>query len=198
MLLSELTELHYITPIENVKSILTLGILSNNNAKRVNHESCALQEIQERREKVTVPNGEPLHNYVNLYFHARNPMMYKIRETHRELVVLCINPDILNLPNVIITDRNASRDLVLFEPSPKGLEMIDKDIVFAESWMHDDPIKVHDHKGRKCAEVLVLGKIEAKYIMKAYVSCDENINVLISLLKFVTINIEENRHLFFQ
>ena len=54
----ELTELHYITPIANVPSILELGILSHNRAKRVRHESVAMNEIQDRRARVTVPGGK--------------------------------------------------------------------------------------------------------------------------------------------
>jgi len=72
----ELTEMHYITPIANVPSILKLVILSHNRAKRVRHESVAMNEIQDRKAKVTVPGGKKLHEYVKLYIRARNPMMY--------------------------------------------------------------------------------------------------------------------------
>ena len=50
----ELTELHYITPISNVPLILKVGILSHNQAKKIKHTSVAMNEIQDRREKVTV------------------------------------------------------------------------------------------------------------------------------------------------
>ncbi len=73
----ELTELHYITPIGNVPSILRQGILSHIRLQRVEHESVAMEEIQDRRAKVIVPGGLKLHEYVNLYICARNPMMYK-------------------------------------------------------------------------------------------------------------------------
>jgi len=41
----ELEELHYITPICNISSILQYGILSHSRAERVLHESVAMQEI---------------------------------------------------------------------------------------------------------------------------------------------------------
>jgi hypothetical protein len=91
MTLDELQELHYITPIANMKSIVTKGILSHYKAEKIPHKSVAMDEIQERRKKVVVPGGRPLHHYVNLYFHARNPMMFKRKNSHEELCVIRAN-----------------------------------------------------------------------------------------------------------
>lgn len=35
-----------------------------------------MAEAQERRDRKQVPGGLRLHQYANLYFHARNPMLY--------------------------------------------------------------------------------------------------------------------------
>ena len=72
----ELTEFHYITPINNMRSILKNGVLSHKLAKDIEHDSIAAPEIQDLRAKSIGPQGARLHDYVNLYFHARNPMMY--------------------------------------------------------------------------------------------------------------------------
>ncbi len=72
----ELDELHYITLIDNVASILTKGILSHRLAEKVPHGSVAMQEVQDRRRNKKVPGGRMLHEYVNTYFSARNPMLY--------------------------------------------------------------------------------------------------------------------------
>ncbi len=56
----ELEELHYITPIANVPSILTHGILSHVRVRKLPHQSVAMPEIQDRRRKVRVPNARPL------------------------------------------------------------------------------------------------------------------------------------------
>ena len=45
----ELEELHYITPICNIPSILRHGILSHVRAARLLHQSVAMQVIQDRR-----------------------------------------------------------------------------------------------------------------------------------------------------
>ena len=67
----ELEELHYITPIANVPSILTHGILSHRRAKRISLQSIAKAEVQEKRATVKVPGGRRLHEYANLYICAR-------------------------------------------------------------------------------------------------------------------------------
>ena len=76
----DITELHYITPIENVPSILEYGILSNRKAARLPHTSVAMEEVQDRRRNKQIPGARSLHNYVNLYFDAHNPMLNKCRK----------------------------------------------------------------------------------------------------------------------
>lgn len=109
----DLKELHYITHIGNVGSIMRYGILCNRRAQRIDHTSVAMQQIQDKRARRSVPGGRPLHDYVNLYLYARNPMMYRIvcetSASHTNLCVLIISTDVLDLPNVIITDGNAAR-----------------------------------------------------------------------------------------
>jgi hypothetical protein len=167
----DLTELHYITPIANLPSILARGILSRKLAARVPHESIANEEVQDRRAMVRVPNGCRLHEYVNLYFNARNPMMYVRQNQHRSLCIIRVSPDVVHLPDVVIADRNAARDWPRWEPSPAGLRMIDRDRVFAEWWTHPgDPDEQYRHKGEMCAEVLVPEKVPPDFITGAYVS----------------------------
>src|SRR5947209_13573305 len=74
----ELDELHYITLIDNVPSILTKGILSHYLVERVQHRSIAMQEVQNRRSNKKVPGGRMLHEYVNTYLCARNPMLNSV------------------------------------------------------------------------------------------------------------------------
>ncbi|MGB9498083.1 MAG: DUF4433 domain-containing protein, partial [Dissulfuribacterales bacterium] len=167
----ELTELHYITPIANVPLILRLGILSHNRAKRVPHESVAMNEIQDRRARVTVPGGRKLHDYANLYICARNPMMYKRHAQHQSLCVLRITPNVINIAGAVITDGNASGDYVRFSAAPKGLAIVDRDWTFADDWRDPDQIQYFRKKAAKCAEVLVPDKVKPDYIAGVYVSC---------------------------
>ena len=192
----ELEELHYITPINNVPSILRFGILSHRRIKDVDHESVAMDEIQNRRARVTVPGGRNLHEYANLYFCARNPMMYKRQAQHQNLCVLRINPNVIDLNNVVITDGNASSDYVRFSAAPNGLAIVDKEWTFAEDWTDTDQIQYFRKKAAKCAEVLVPDVISPRYILGAYVSCQEAMDKFQALKTSLSVTIDS--HLFFR
>ncbi|MBW1924686.1 MAG: DUF4433 domain-containing protein [Deltaproteobacteria bacterium] len=192
----DLQELHYITPIENIPSIMKYGILSHRRAKRLRHQSIAMEDIQGIRDGKSVPRGRRLHEYVNLYIHARNPMMFKRRDRHQEISVLRISTDVLDLPNVVIADGNAASDYTAFWPSPRGLSHVNRDVVFAEYWTHTDPIEEWKHKRIKCAEVLVPDEVEPKFIIGVYVSC-EDAKYAIERMG-IALEITINAHLFFQ
>lgn len=200
MTFEELEELHYITLIVNMSSIYKSGIFSHKNTERIPHQSVAMDEIQDRRKKVVVPGGRPLHHYVNLYFHARNPMMFKRKDLHKDLCVLRVNKDVLYLPHVVIADRNASSDYVLFTSAPDGLKYINKNLVYAKYWNQDDPIEKFMHTSIKCAEVLVPDKVPKDFILGAYVSCEESKSKLYDIMEEIEpdFSITVNPDLFFQ
>lgn len=171
---SEINELHYIAPIENVPSILVNGVVCNTRAKTIPHVSIAMEEVQERRAHRRVPGGHPLHSYANLYFTARNPMLYRRRANHRDLAILRVDPSILDLPDVVIADGNASSDYTRFYPSPIGLSNLNEELVFADYWTDNDLIAYWNKKRIKCSEVLVLDQVDPSLIMGSHVSCRES------------------------
>ena len=174
----ELRELHYITPIGNVPSILLLGLLSHRLMQKVQHQSVADEQVQSIRAKKVVPGRRPLHDYVNLYICARNPMMYKRHGCHANLCVLRVSRAVLDLPDVVITDQNAASSYASFWPSPKGLSHVDADMVFAERWTDPDPVTYWRRKDAKCAEVLVPKRVDPRFVEGAYVSGSEGWNNL--------------------
>lgn len=168
---TDVTELHYITLIETVPSIMQHGILSHTLADQLPHRSVAMPEIQERRRNKQIPGARMLHDYANLYFDAHNPMLSKCRNRNNEICVLCLNPNVLDLPGVIVTDRNAATDLVRFGPMAEGLKHLDSARLFARYWTHpDDLYDQARHKAEKCAEVLVPDRIDSEAIIGAYVA----------------------------
>jgi len=198
---SDIRELYYIIHIDNLLSILKHGILCNHKANNFVRRSIADPKIQKRRDKAVIPGGKhKLHDYANLYFNARNPMMFKRKEISKELVVLRIDSSILDEPGVVISDRNASSDYVRFYPSPEGLKYLDKDLIFAEYWTDPDPIIAYERKSVICAEVLVPDFVSSKFIRGIYASCNESQQIVTDLLKGLSIcgNIQINSHLFFQ
>lgn len=192
----EVKELHYITPIENIPSILQHGILCHRLAKKHIHRSVAMPEVQARRASKRLPQGGSLHDYANLYFHARNPMMYVRRNEHQSLCVLCINPAVLDLPDVMIADGNAASDYTAFHSSPDGLEKLDSSLVFAHYWTGSDRFDGWHRKRIRCAEVLVPDKVEVKYIVGGCVSCSESRTALTTAGFHLPVRVDAS--LFFQ
>ena len=164
---ADLQELHCITPLANVPSIVRFGILCHERARAVDHISVANAEVQARRASKRVPGGLPLHRYANLYIDARNAMMFDRRHQHLDLCVVRVSTDVLDLPGVVIADRNAAAGMARFAPSPQGLVLIDRDVVFAEWWNVS-----WEAKQMRCAEVLVPGVVPPQLLLGAYVSCE--------------------------
>jgi len=191
----DLRELHYITPIENVPSILRHGILSHARARRFAHRSVAMNVMQNRRSKVVIPGaGRKLHEYANLYICARNPMLYKLRS--EAICVLSISTEVLDLEGVIVTDQNAAGNYVGFWPAPDGLRHVNRELTFAEDWRDPDPIQYWRKKAAKCAEVLVPDRVPPKYIQHAYVASSEMKQRMDALSTGLEVRV--NGHLFFR
>jgi len=191
----QLEELHYITPINNIPSILQHGILSHKRAERIAHETVALQEVQERRKDKRLPTGKWLHDYVNLYICARNPMMYRRRNLHLDLCILRISPEVLDIRGAVVADRNASSEYAAFYPSPEGLRKVNGELVFSEYWTHPDQILEWEHKSIKCAEILIPDRLDPSYIMGAYGSARQSVKCLRE--NELTGNIVVDEHMFF-
>lgn len=163
------SELHSIMPLVNIPSVWRYGILSHDEAAKLPHDSVALSAIQERRDVKRVPGGLKLHQYANLYFCARNPMLYLRKGEAPSLCILRIDKHVLSLPDVVLADRNASSDYVRFLKSPEGLRELNYDLIFATYWTSEDPFDQWRRKSIKCAEVLVPHRVPTDLIVGAYV-----------------------------
>jgi len=199
---TDLRELHNIAHFANLPSILTHGILSHNRARKRNPTSIANQEVQEIRHSKSVPGGRPLHDYANLYISARNAMLYKVLglpesppPSHITVGVLSVNTKVLDLPSVVITDRNAAASLSLFLPSPSGLEKLDKAMIFARYWTDEDPIVEMNKRESMMAEVLIPDQVNPSFIEGLHVCCEEA--KLAASGMGLGIPVKVSRHLFF-
>jgi hypothetical protein len=171
---SDIEHLYYITHIDNLASILKNGILSHNRIKnkKIDHEQIYDPAIQEIRKNKRLPNGKRLHDYANLYFNARNAMMYKRKDIHREICILIVDPKILNATYVVISDMNASSGYARFYTADE-LNMLDEDLIFAQDWRHRNPIEYLRRRSAVCAEVLVPNFVPSAFIIGTDVSCNE-------------------------
>jgi hypothetical protein len=185
-------ELHNIAHFENVPSILRHGILCHRRATRLQHRSVADEEVQARRAATRVPGGLPLHRYACLYVDARNAMLYRLLGT-APLTVLAIDPQVLDLPGVIVSDRNAASGTARFRPAAEGIAALDEGEVYAE-WWNDS----RDAMQKRCAEVLVPERIHPVMIRHAYVPDDEAARALQRVVGDQALEIRVNAFLFFQ
>lgn len=167
------TGLFNIQAIDNIPSIMKYGILSNEKAKGIEHESIAMEEVQQRRDKIRVPNGLNLHQYANLYFDPRNPMLSARRLQNENLCILKVDCTIMNFKGVVLSDRNASSEYACFYTPEKGLEKIDFDIVYQKWWTDENPYEQMRKKSIKCAEVLIPYKVPYDFVVGAAVINDE-------------------------
>ncbi len=169
---TDFRDLHFITHLENLKSILDKGILSHDDAANVPHESIAMEEVQATRSSVKLPDGSRLHAYANVYLNARNVMMYVRKDAHQQIGVLSVSKQILDFPGVILTDCNAASGFAKFGTVSEILPELSHDEIFAHSWIHrDDYFATRRHRARMCAEVLVPNSIPPDFIRGLYLSC---------------------------
>jgi hypothetical protein len=144
------TELHCIMPMANASSVMERGILSHERAAKIEHHSVALQPVQDKRDQKQVPGGLKLHQYANLYFHARHPMLFKRRNEAQNLCVLSISTQVLNVAGVVISDQNAASDYVRFL-DPRQWRVLDFDAIYAVDWRHPgNPVAYYRHSSQKC------------------------------------------------
>lgn len=166
----EVKELHFITSIANLESILRRGILSHDGVSKIDHKSVASEDVQDRRRGKSVPRGGRLHSYANVYFHARNPMMYFLTHNgHDDLAVIRVSDAVLDLPDTVLTDGNAASAGTRFYPSPDGLASLNPKLIFAKSWTDENYWPDQEKKRARNAEVLVPSLISSTYIKGCYV-----------------------------
>jgi hypothetical protein len=162
-------ELYYIVHLDNIPSIIQHGILCHEDAEKYDHVTVALEQVQERRENKSVPQGLPLHKYVNLYFNPRNPMMFKRQNQFNDLCVLGVDASVITTPGVVISDMNASKDLCKFMTWEDAIVSLDFEEIYAKYWNHpEDEVLSKLHKGIMCAEVLVPASVSYTHVIKAF------------------------------
>lgn len=195
----DIRELHYITPLTNLSSILERGLLSHNRAERLAHVSVADANIQELRVNKKLPNGRYLHDHVNMFFDVRNAMMYKVCATqgHHMLAVIRVSPTAIDLPGAMITDGNAAAVMTRFDaPTSKAFDRLDSLRIYAEYWTDPQSDIQAERKRQRSAEVLIPNTVSTDFIMGIYVSCDAVYDEVVSSGQSISVTISE--HLFFQ
>lgn len=164
------TELHSIMPISNVESVMERGILSHELAAKLRRKPVALPAAPDRRDQAHVPGGLRLHQYANLYFDARNPTLFRLKDDAMDLCVLCVSVNVVDIRDVVLADGDASGDYVRFL-APGQWSLLRLDDIVATDWRHlEDPVAHRRHAALKCAEVLAPECVEPDFVIGAYVA----------------------------
>jgi len=124
-------------------------------------------------------------------------MLFKRKDSHHRICVLRVSADVVDLPNVVITNSNAGSRYVRFSPAPSGLAIVDRERTFSRNWKHpEDQIDEWRHSAQKCAEVLVPDVVPVRYVTGAFASSGLGEQRLLELAPDLPITI--NGDLFFQ
>jgi O-acetyl-ADP-ribose deacetylase (regulator of RNase III) len=194
----EIKSLYYITHIENIPSIISHGILSHQLIEDhgIKYKDIYDIEIVGNRKQKKTPEGHSLWDFANVYFQARNPMLYRIVNefNHKEIAVLGINSSILQRQNSYITDGNAANIETKFYPSQEGIKIISEiwPTINSEWWN-----KTNGSKRKIMAECLVPNVIPPESIHSIYVSSHQSSEIVKSKIKSGNIPVIPEPNMFF-
>jgi O-acetyl-ADP-ribose deacetylase (regulator of RNase III) len=168
-------ELFYITHIDNLVSIMDRGILSHERIEKegIPYTPIYNKEIVKKRKDKKTPNGKSLWSFANLFFNARNAMLYKVscERSVDDIALLGVAPLILKQPNVLVTTGNAASDATSILPSSrKTVSKILKEID-REYWNPYD-----GSKRKMMAECLVPDEVPMSLINSIYVASFRSMN----------------------
>jgi len=99
-------------------------------------------------------------------------MLFKRLAEAQSLCVLRVSPQVLELDGTVISDQNAASDYARFL-HPRQWKLLDFDAIYAMDWRHPGNLAAYyRHSSQKCAEVLVPGRVETRFLTGAYVIDD--------------------------
>jgi hypothetical protein len=190
-------ELYYITHVDNVPSILKNGILSHSNIVQrcVKFTPIYDECIVSRRKEIITPNGKSLWDFANVFFEARNPMLFRVKcekDTYN-LAIIGVDPSVLTLPGIYVTTGNAAHSQSeIIAPTRKAMASILRNTK-REFW------SMHDGSKRKImAECLVPDAIPTSYIKAIYVA-DHDSKLKVEKMNVATsIPVIPEPHMFFK
>lgn len=191
--------LYYITHINNIPSILKHGILSHAlvEEQKVEFTPIYNSQIVTQRHHKRTPDGKNLWDFANLYFQARNPMLYRVvyEKGKNEIVILGVRPDVLNLPGAFISTGNAASAPSQILPAKEGIKEIYKiwKIITSEWWKEED-----GSKRKIMSECLLPDRIPPEYLHTIYVANHTVADKVKQFIRSSTIPVVPEPTMFFQ
>lgn len=194
--------LFYIAHLDNLSSILKLGVLSHNLAHKSGFVSTDIsnQQVNARRNRVDPNLGGNIHDFTPLYFNHKNPMLYTLcKNTDRnKLILLKVNPHILLAENVSFSDGNASVRSTKFYNDIEQFNNLNWTLINSGSWNHYEIDVKREQSRIMCSEVLAKEKIPSYYINEIFVYSEETLQqVLLMFPNHLGIKTSVNKRLYF-
>ena len=185
----ELSELHHLTAACHLPSIVDVGILSHDRAGPRRQVDISNPGVQDRRRLVRVPGGRRLHEYACLYVDARNAMLFSMHE-RPDLAIIAVDTRVLDIPGVVVSDRNAGAYAALFQDAAAGIEALDAAVVRARYWSDET-------RQRRQAEVLVPDVVPPGFLLHIYVPTAHAAGNVRLVIPDTTLDVHVNADLFF-
>lgn len=198
MLSKDITNLYYICHLDNLTSILQHGLLSHNKVQKHNPKTIYDKGIISLRKKIK-PNGkQTLWDFANLYFNARNAMLYRVihEQTMDNIVIIQFKKSVLDYAkkhNSYISIGNAAHTESSFETITTGLKLLKK---IWKNWHQEYWNEFDASKRLMMSELLIENNIPAEYIDSIYVASETIGNKIKKLTNFDNVINEAN--LFFR
>ncbi|MEK6927648.1 MAG: DarT ssDNA thymidine ADP-ribosyltransferase family protein [Nanoarchaeota archaeon] len=165
-----LREFQYIVHKNNLKEVLERGILSHNKVEElgIKPEMISNPQVMELRKNRKVEGDKTLWDYANVYFKARNPMLWQIINKYGidNVVILGLKPTIYRLNGAKITNGNAASSDTEILPTSQLKEVLTsiKEELTSDWWK-----AINGSKRKVMAECLVPELIPSDYIKSIYV-----------------------------
>lgn len=196
----DIKSLYYITHVENLPSILERGILPHAKVEELGIPFTPVYDgnIVSRRKGKATAAGKSLWEYANLYFQPRNPMLYRViheAKSKEQIAIIGVSPQLMNEPEVLVTDGNAANDPTQFYDVQDGRKILQSQWkILNNEWWNDE-----DGSKRKItAECLVPKVISPNCIHTLFVAnhaAGERVREMIGSVK---IPVVPEPHMFFQ
>jgi len=189
--------LFYTAHLDNIKSILELGILSHNiaHSKGVVNVDISMQQVNERRNRIEPTLGGNIHDFAPLYINPKNPMLYYLcaNGQRENLILLKVTPQILLADNVAFSDGNAAVRTTNFYTNIDDFNKLNWTIIKDNYWTN-----YPDGKRIKCSEVLVQDKIPIYYVTNIFTYSEATLEKILPLFpNHLGIETYINKQLFF-
>lgn len=193
--------LYYMMSIENIESILEHGILSHEKAAEIapKHEDISDSEVQNRRDNKRLPNGRSIHQCANVYFNARNAMLYreKIEVGLDKLCVVRLSYKIVDTPGVVFSSQNAATSKASFFTDPEeALQKLDFTAIFGRLESASN-----EKKPVLQAEVLIPDSINPSFIEDIIVGTEtlkDGLQYALGEFGYENVPVRVNRYMFFE